>query len=67
MKSNDELFGLNACMESIKFDVERLHENPFEMLGRFILRADQDILFNKTMITALRQYMDDNGMKWDDK
>lgn len=62
MKEND--FSLEACMESVKFDVEFLHQNPFEELGRAIIRAEQDVFFNKTMIEAWKQYIKENGLKW---
>jgi len=58
-------FSLNACLDSVKFSVEELHENPFEELGRSIIRAEQDPLFNKTMIDAWKQYIKDNDLKWD--
>lgn len=59
-------FGLEACMESVTFDIEFLHENPFELLGRWMVRAEQDVFFNKTMITALKQYITDHDLKWND-
>ena len=60
-------FSLEACMESVKFEVETLHENPFEELGRAIIRAEQDVFFNKTMIEAYKQYIAENNLKWNDK
>lgn len=57
-------FSLNACMESVKFSVEELHANPFEELGRAIIRAEQDVFFNKTMIEAWKKYITDNQIKW---
>lgn len=60
-------FSLNACMESVIFDVEFLHQNPFEELGRAIVRAEQDPCFNKTMIDAWKQYIKENGLKWNNK
>lgn len=59
-------FGLEACMESVKFDIEFLHKNPFELLGRWMVRAEQDIFFNKNMITALKQYIAEHNLEWDD-
>lgn len=59
-------FSLNACMESIEFDVEVLHKNPFEELGRSIVRAEQDVFFNKTMIDAWKKYIADHDLKWDE-
>ena len=60
-------FSLEACMDSVRFSVEVLHENPFEELGRAIIRAEQDVLFNKTMIEAWKKYIEDNSLRWDDK
>ena len=61
-----DMFGFEACMESVKFDIEYLHQNPFELLGRWTVRAEQDVFFNKTMIAALKKYIADNNMKWND-
>lgn len=65
MKEYD--FSLTACLESVEFSVEILHENPFEQLGRAIIRADQDMFFNKTMIEAWKQYIKDHNLKWNDQ
>ena len=59
-------FGMEACMESVKSSVELLGKDPFTELGRAIIRAEQDIFFNKTMIDAWKQYIRDNNIKWDD-
>lgn len=57
-------FSLNACLESVTFDVEELHENPFEMLGRYIIRAEQDVFFNDIMIEAVKKYIKDHKLNW---
>ena len=59
-------FGLDACYESVKFDVEFFHKNPFEELGRSIIRAKQDVFFNKTMIEAWEKWIADHEMRWDE-
>lgn len=59
-------FSLGACMESVTFSVEFLHENPFEELGRAIIRAEQDVFFNKTMIEAWKKYITDHNLKWNE-
>ena len=59
-------FSLKACKESVKFSVETLKKNPFEELGRAIIRAKQDVLFNKTMIQAYEEYIIENNLKWDE-
>ena len=58
-------FGMEACMESVEFSVEFLHENPFEMLGRYMVRKEQDVLFNSTMIEAVQKYIKDHNIRWD--
>lgn len=58
-------FSLDACMDSVKFYVEELGSNPFEELGRAIMRAESDICFNKTMIDAWKKYINEHGYKWD--
>lgn len=59
-------FSLDACLRSVKFDVEQ-GLNPFEELGRSIIRNLQDPFFNETMITAWRKYILDNNIRWDTK
>lgn len=63
MKMKSE-FGMEACMESVKMSVELLGDDPFTELGRAIIRAEQDICFNKTMIDAWKQYIRDNNITW---
>lgn len=58
-------FSLNACYESVVFEVETLKVNVFEALGRAIIRAEQDVFYNKTMIDAYKKYILDHDMKWD--
>lgn len=60
-------FGLRACMESIEFDVEVLKRDPFEMLEKFEQRAKEDIFFNKTMIEAVKQYIEEKGLTQEEK
>ncbi len=60
-------FSLRACLESVEFEVECLHGNPFEMLGRYMIRAEQDVFFNKTMIEAVKVYIKENNLRWDHK
>lgn len=59
-------FSLSACYESVVWEVEFLHADPVRELGRAIIRADQDIFFNKTMIDAWRKYIEDHNIRWDD-
>lgn len=58
-------FSLRACIESVEFEVEELHANVFEELGRAIIRAEQDPFFNKTMIEAYKVYIKEHDIKWD--
>lgn len=59
-----EDFSLNACYESVVFEVETLKVNVFEALGRAIIRAEQDVFYNKTMIDAYKKYISDHDMDW---
>lgn len=45
-------FGIDACKESILWDVEHLHNNLYKLLGEYVERANNDVFFNKTMILA---------------
>lgn len=64
---DDEKFGMDACMRSVEFSVEYLHMNPFEELGRAIVRAKQDVFFNKLMIKAWEKYIEEHKIKWNSK
>lgn len=57
-------FSLNACYESVVFEVETLKVNVFEALGRAIIRAEQDVFYNKRMIDAYKKYISDHDMEW---
>ena len=50
-------FGVAACMKSVKFSVEELGNNPYQLLGEFIMRAEKDVFFNKAMIDAAKEYI----------
>jgi hypothetical protein len=69
MSSNDYTFGYDfssdACYRSVVFEVERLHVNVFEALGRAYVRASQDKFYNKRMIKAYEQYIKEHDIKWD--
>lgn len=45
-------FGINACKDSIKFLVEHLGENLYSLLGEYVKRANEDVFFNKAMVLA---------------
>lgn len=64
MKDYD--FSLEACYESVVFEIEFCHANIFESYGRALVRAQQDILFNKTMIKAYEKYINEHDIKWTD-
>lgn len=57
-------FDMDACYEAIEFEVKTLGHDPIRMLGQFIIRAEQDVFFNKTMIEAMKKYIKDNEIKW---
>lgn len=50
-------FSLNACIKEVKYLVEKRGENPYKLLGEFVVRAETDIFFNKTMVEATKEYI----------
>ena len=60
-------YSLKACLEEVEWEVEKMHRNVFEELGRAIVRAEQDVFFNKTMIEAYKEYIKAHDLKWNDK
>lgn len=65
MADND--FSIEACRKAIEFEIRYLKGNPIEMLGRYHLRAKQDHLFNRNMILAMYEWLDDRRVRWDQK
>lgn len=63
----DADFSLKACKESVEFDIEFLHSDPIRLLGEYTLRAEQDPFFNTNMITAIKEYIAEHGIRWNDK
>lgn len=55
-----DMFGMAACTRSVKFSVEELGNNPYQLLGEFIMRAEKDVFFNKAMIEAVKEYIRNN-------
>lgn len=60
-------FSLDACFKSAMFQYLKLNANPFEELGRSIIRKSQGPLFNTTMIKAWELVIEKAGLKWDSK
>ena len=52
VRTEGGMFGIAACKESIEFSVEYLHKNLFELLGEYYERANTDVFFNKAMVLA---------------
>lgn len=59
-------YSYKACMESVVDYIETFGQDPIRMLGEYTLRAQQDIFFNKTMLTALNDYIKEHNIKWND-
>ena len=57
-------YSLDACTESVEFQIETLHEDPIRLLGEYTLRARQDPFFNRRMVDALIEYIDAHGINW---
>lgn len=52
-------FGVDACKESIKFDVEFTGKNLRELLDEYVDRAFRDAAFNRGMILACLEMIND--------
>lgn len=45
-------FGIQACKESIMFDVNFFKRDLYELLKEYVERANNDIFFNRAMVLA---------------
>lgn len=45
-------FGINACKEEIEWKKEHLHQSYFQQLEEYVERANNEFLFNSTMVLA---------------
>lgn len=52
VRTESGTFGVNACKESIKMSVELFNKSLFELLGEYYERANTDVFFNKAMVLA---------------
>lgn len=50
-------FGIDACKRSIRFSKEELGEPYAEQLEKFVQRANEDVFFNKAMVLACYELM----------
>ena len=51
-RSEKGMFGIAACKEAIKFEVEFFHKSLYTLLEDYMKRANEDIFFNKAMVLA---------------
>lgn len=61
-EKNASPFGLRACMDSVVSSVEMFGKNPLQMLKEYEQRAQEDVFFNKTMIEAVKQYIEEHEL-----
>ena len=50
-RTEDGQFGINACKKSVKWYQEQ-GKGLYQQLGEYVDRANEDIFFNKTMVLA---------------
>ena len=55
------LFGITACKQSIKFDVDHRNVKLTDLLDEYVKKANDDIFFNKTMILACWELINEKG------
>ena len=51
-RSEDGMFGIAACKESVIFYRDHLNRSLFQQLEEYVNRANTDIFFNKAMVLA---------------
>lgn len=52
-RHEDGMFGIAACKETIIFYRDELHESLFTQLEKYLKRANEDPFFNKAMVLAV--------------
>lgn len=60
MRETGGLFGVDACKETIKFYVEQ-GQSLYQQLEDYVKRANEDIFFNKTMVLACWELINEEG------
>ena len=60
----DERYNLTACKYAVKQQIEDMKEDPIRLLGKYVLREIQDPLFNPTMVTAIKEYIAEHSIEW---
>ena len=53
------MFGINACKETILWERDVLHKSLFTQLEEYYIKANHDIFFNKAMILACWELIND--------
>ena len=51
-RSEGGMFGITACKESIQWEVEHLGKSLYTMLAEYVKRANNDVFFNRAMVLA---------------
>ena len=51
-RQEEGIFGIKACKESIKFQLEFFKESLYKQLEEYVERANKDSLFNQAMVLA---------------
>lgn len=54
-------FGILACKDSIKFEVEYFKKNLFELLEQYYNRANESVFFNRQMVLACWEMINEKG------
>ena len=51
-RSEEGLFGITECKASIRFDAAYSHESLYQLLEKYVQRANEDAFFNEAMVLA---------------
>ena len=58
-RTENGMFGINACKDSIRLRVNHSGENLYVLLKEFVKRANEDVFFNKAMVLACWELMNE--------
>lgn len=45
-------FGIQECKEAIRFEIKHTNKSLYQLLEKYVKRANEDMFFNKQMVLA---------------
>lgn len=60
-RHEDGPYGISACKEAIRFDIEFTNKTLYELLGEYVRRANESVFFNDAMVLACWEIINEKG------